>query len=261
MPDSTPAPPWWLPANWPAPARIHAGITTRTGGVSAGPYAALNLALHVGDDAAAVAENRRIVRDGLALPTDPCWLAQMHGTRIIDAAAPGPDRHADGSHATGPGVVCAVLVADCVPVLLCDRAGTEVAAIHAGWRGIAAGVVGAGLAVMRAGPGDVLAWIGPCIDPPRYEVGAEVRDACLTRDPGAGACFVATRPGHWFADLSGLVRRQLAYGGVRHIHGGSPGAHADATRFYSHRRDGRTGRMAALVWIGVDRRDPSPRPP
>lgn len=247
VPDDTPA--WWLPARWPAPACVRAGITTREGGAGSLPFAGFNLGLHVGDAAATVAANRHALRRELLLPVEPRWLEQVHGARIVDAADPGTDCRADGSHTRAPGAVCVVMAADCVPLLLCDVTGTRVAAIHAGWRGIAAGIVGAGLAAMGGGRADLLAWIGPCIGARHYEVGAEVRAACLAMDGGAAACFDESRPGHWRADLPALVRRQLELGGVRRISGGDLCVYSDRERFYSHRRDGRTGRMAALIWV------------
>jgi hypothetical protein len=241
-------PPWWLAADWPASAAVRAGITTRGGGVSAPPYAQFNLADHVGDDADAVHANRARLGRGLGLPSDPFWLRQQHGARVV-AAAGADKRPADGCHASLPGQVCAVLVADCVPLLLADAAGTQVAAVHAGWRGIAAGVIDAGIAAMRAPAGRLLAWIGPCIGPANYEVRTDMRDACLGADPGATACFDPAAPGRWRADLPALVRRRLRAHGVTAVYSAGLCTHARGDLFYSHRRDGRTGRMAALIWI------------
>lgn len=248
MPTARDAPLWWLPAHWPAPAQVRAGITTRQGGGSRHRYQGFNLALHVGDDPAVVRENRRALRQGLKLPSEPCWLQQVHGRRVV-AATGGPGQPADGSHASGPGPVCTIQVADCVPLLLTDFAGSQVAAIHAGWRGISLGIVAAALSVMRAPPQQVLAWIGPSIGPGRYEVGADVRSACLQMEPEASECFRPTAGDHWLADLRGLVRRGLQRQGVHAIHGEEVCVHEKQDLFFSHRRDGRTGRMAALIWI------------
>ena len=242
---------WWRPAHWPAASCVRAGITTRQGGSGLHPYQGFNLALHVGDDPATVSANRAELRQRLDLPGEPCWLQQVHGTHVV-AADSVADVVADGSHASAPGQICTVMIADCVPLLLTDIAGGQVAAIHAGWRGVAAGIIDAAIAVMGAPPEQVLAWIGPCIGPDRYEVGAEVRSACLKLHPDAGGCFRPTTPGHWRADLPGLVRRGLHRHGVRAIHGGDICVHDQRDLFFSHRRDGQTGRMAALIWIEKD---------
>lgn len=234
--------------DWPAPAGIHACTTTRAGGVSAGPWASFNLAGHVQDDPAAVAENRRRLHSALRLPAEPLWLTQVHGTAIASADnAPGCE--ADGSYADHSGAVCAVLTADCLPVLLCDRAGREVVAVHAGWRGLVNGVVEAALDRFKAKPRELLAWLGPAIGPAAFEVGEEVRQAFLADDPGAEAAFRNNRPGHWLADLYGLARLRLARRGVTAVYGGGLCTYGDAARFYSFRREPVTGRMASLIWI------------
>lgn len=234
--------------DWPAPATVRAVATTRAGGVSTGPWAGLNLGDHVDDDPAAVAENRARLRAAVALPAAPHWLRQVHG---IEVAIPG--RHepatADAAVTRETGRVLAILTADCLPVLLTSRDGSVVAAAHAGWRGLAAGVLEATLAVMDCAPADVLAWLGPAIGPAAFEVGEDVRAASLDSDPGAGAAFVANARGRWQADLPALARRRLGAAGVTAVYGGDLCTHADAARFYSHRRDGRTGRMASLIWI------------
>ena len=244
-------PRWWMPADWPAPAQVRAGITTRLGGGSRHPYRGFNLALHVGDDPSAVSANRVELRRGLNLPNDPCWLQQVHGKRVVEAAE-GLAQPADGSHASDPGHVCAVLIADCVPLLLADRAGSQVAAIHAGWRGIAAGIIEAALAAMGAHPQHMLAWIGPCIGPDSYAVGADVRSACLQLNPESTDCFAPKGKDRWCADLKQLVRHQLQRQGVRAIHGSDLCVHDNPELFFSHRRDGQTGRMSALIWIDKD---------
>ena len=226
-------------------------MTLRTGGVSTGPYASLNLGDHVGDDPAAVAENRRRVREALALPSEPLWLEQVHGTAVArfgEAVRP----RADASVALAPGQVCAVMVADCLPVLLADRAGTCVAAAHAGWRGLAAGVLEATVAALPVDPAQLVAWLGPAIGPEAFEIGPEVREAFLAVDPEAADAF---RPGtgdRWLADAYRLARQRLARAGVTDVHGGGLCTVSDPTRFFSYRRDGVTGRMAALIWRIAD---------
>ncbi|WP_295879588.1 peptidoglycan editing factor PgeF [uncultured Thiohalocapsa sp.] len=240
--------------DWPAPARVHACTTTRLGGVSTGLFASLNLAAHVGDDPAAVAANRRRLRAGLDLPAEPLWLAQTHGCAVATADTPdaGSDRPpaADAALSRRPGQVCAVLTADCLPVLLCDRAGSVCAAVHAGWRGLHRGVIDAALARLGVQPDSVLAWLGPAIGPDRFEVGPEVRAAFLAQDAGAGAAFRRGAGDRWLADLYALARRRLAIAGVPRVSGGGLCTAADPDRFFSYRRDGCTGRMASLIWLG-----------
>ncbi|HUJ87315.1 MAG TPA: peptidoglycan editing factor PgeF [Burkholderiales bacterium] len=237
-----------LRPDWPAAAG--ALVTTRAGGVSGGAYASLNLGLRSGDDEAAVRENRR--RLEALLPSPPVWLRQVHGTRVADADAArsaGAQPEADAAVARRPGTVCAVLAADCMPVLLADEAASVVAIAHAGWRGLCAGVLEATLDAMRAEPGGVAAWLGPAIGPRAYEVGDEVRAAFLARDPAAEAAFRAARRGHWLLDLYALARQRLAARGVTRVYGGGLCTFSDPERFFSYRRDGATGRMAALIWL------------
>lgn len=231
--------------DWPAPGRVRAVATTRAGGFSTGPWTSLNLGTHVGDDPAAVAANRARLAAAAALPAEPAWLEQVHGARVVDAADPAPGP-ADGAVATRPGVVCAVLTADCLPILVCDRAGTRVAALHGGWRGLAAGILEAGLAALDRDPGELLAWLGPAIGPARYQVDDAVRDAF---PPADHAAFRSDGPGHWRLDLAGLARARLARAGVGAVYGGHACTHAEPARFFSHRRDGRSGRQAALAWL------------
>jgi YfiH family protein len=234
--------------DWPAPAGVRAAVTTRAGGASGGPFDSLNLAGHVGDEPAAVAENRRRLGAALRLPAEPLWLEQVHGAEVARCGgAPGPPR-ADAAVATRPGEVCAVLVADCLPVLFAARDGSAVGVAHAGWRGLAAGVLERTVEAMPAPPGDLLAWLGPCIGPAAFEVGAEVREAFVACDRAAARHFEANTRGRWWADLEGLARDRLAAAGVTAIHGGGLCTHADPERFFSFRRDGITGRLAALVW-------------
>lgn len=237
---------------WPAPARVRAVATTRVGGGSVGCYAALNLGDHVGDDYACVESNRAQLARVPGLIRDPWWLNQVHGTAVV-AAGDGPPRPvADASLTAEAGLACVVLTADCLPVLFCNRAGTLVAAAHAGWRGLAGGLLEATVAALsRAGapPPELLAWLGPAIGPAAYEIGAEVRDAFLAADPAASGCFSPTRPGHWLLDLYAAARLRLARAGVTAVWGGGFCTHAEPERFYSHRRDGVTGRQATLVWL------------
>jgi polyphenol oxidase len=243
-----------LAVDWPAPAGVGACMSTRAGGVSVGPYASLNLGDHMGDAPAAVAENRR--RFARALGAEPVWLRQVHGARVVDAAAvaPGEVPQADGAWTDRPGVACAVLVADCLPVLLAARNGQAVGAAHAGWRGLAAGVVEHTLAAVASAatcePQDVIAWLGPCIGPQQFEVGSDVLEA-FTGAPTQ--CFVpsAAREGRarWLADLPGLARDRLQRAGVRNISGDRWCTVDGASDFFSFRRDGITGRLAAAVWL------------
>jgi len=238
----------FISPDWPAPANVRAAVTTRSGGVSVGPYASLNLGDHVGDEPVAVAENRARLVHALALPAEPGWLKQVHGTCVLDAAL-ADGREADAGFATGPGVVCAVLTADCLPVLFCDRHGTHVAAAHAGWRGLAAGMLERTVEALGVPPGDVLAWLGPAIGPEAFEVGEEVRAEFLRHDARAAEAFRPSPEGRWLADLYALARLRLQRQGVTAIHGGGLCTFRDAARFYSYRRDGVTGRMASLVWL------------
>lgn len=242
----------WLWADWPLAGRVLAGVSTREGGVSGPPWGALNLGLHVGDRPAHVLENRRRLAATLALPADPVWLRQVHGVKV---ARLGPleaqsEIEADAAVAFEPGVVCAVMTADCLSVVLADRAARCVGVAHAGWRGLAAGVLEATIEALGVAPGDLLAWLGPAISQPCYEVGEEVREAFVHSDPGAAAAFLPNPRGRWQADLEALARRRLAAAGVRDIHGGGFCTFSDRARFHSHRRDGAaSGRMATLAWL------------
>ena len=233
--------------DWAAPANVRALQTTRRGGVSGGPWASLNLGDHVGDDPAAVSANRAALR--ALLPAEPAWLRQVHGTVAVDAA-PGPETpEADAAWSRRPGRVCVVMTADCLPVLLCDRRGTVVAAAHAGWRGLLAGVLESTVAAMRAPPGELLAWLGPAIGRRRFEVGEEVRNAFAAREAGAAAAFAPHGPGKWLCDLGELARRRLRGIGVTAVAGGDACTVEDGERYFSYRRDGKTGRMATLIWL------------
>jgi YfiH family protein len=229
---------------------VGAAFTLRTGGVSAAPFDTLNVGAHVGDDAAAVAENRHRVRAGLALPAEPLWLEQVHGTGVVEVGPnTAPLTTADGIVTRHPGRVCVVQVADCLPVLFAASDASAVGAAHAGWRGLAAGVLEATVAQLAIDPARLLAWLGPAIGPEHFEVGGEVRTAFTDRDAGAAAAFVANARGRWQCDLPALARRRLAALGVRQVFGGGWCTYANAARFFSYRRDGRCGRMAALIWL------------
>ncbi|KQZ66539.1 laccase [Lysobacter sp. Root559] len=276
----------WLPADWPAPANVRGFTTLRTGpGVSAPPFDRFNLGLRAGDEAEAVLRNRAALIEHAALPSPPRWLRQVHGVAVVrfDGAAQlhadlanaatsdvartaaqtpplllagegwgegPPEPEADAAVTSTPGTVLAILTADCLPVLFAADDGSEVGAAHAGWRGLAAGVLEATAAAMRTPPQRLIAWLGPAAGPQHYEVGAEVYDAFVTQDRAAAHAFVATRPQHWRVDLYALARRRLAAAGLvpANLHGGGFCTISDPQRFYSHRRDQRGGRMATLIW-------------
>ncbi|MBE0627405.1 MAG: peptidoglycan editing factor PgeF [Burkholderiales bacterium] len=239
----------WIVPDWPAPPTVRALITTRAGGASRSAYAGLNLGLHCGDDIGAVVRNRASLRQWL--PAEPLWLRQVHGTTVVEADAAEGNPEADAALARRPGRVCAALTADCLPLLLCDEAGTTVAAVHAGWRGLSSGVIEQTLRAMNRPARALLAYLGPAIGPGAYEVGAEVRAAFIAADPGgeSGSAFAPGAPGKYYADLYALARLRLARSGVARIYGGGYCTYTERARFYSYRRDGATGRMASLIWM------------
>jgi YfiH family protein len=249
----------WVEADWPAPGGVRALSTFRTGGASAAPYGSLNLGSHVGDLPAAVAENRRRLREAAGLPAEPVWLEQVHGSHVADLdALPNPGGTggrvgpADAALTRRPGRVCAILTADCLPLLLAAESGDLVAAAHAGWRGIASGVIEAAVAAVAAAgatPGRLLAWLGPAIGPRHFEIGAEVRETLLADDPGAEAAFAPNARGRFMADLGTLARRRLEARGVGRIYGGGECTFDAPDRYFSYRRDGVTGRQATLIWL------------
>lgn len=244
--------------DWPVPPNVRAAMTTRQGGVSTGPYASLNLGAGVHDDPAHVAENRRRLRVVLDLPAEPGWLKQVHGTTVVRLYhSPPPcgeglgagEIIADASFTTERGGVCAVMAADCLPVLFCDDAGTVVAAAHAGWRGLSAGVLEATVRALPVPPASLMAWLGAAIGPGSFEVGVEVRDAFMSKDAQAAACFKPLpASGKFLADLYALARLRLESAGVTRVYGSGRCTLREPQHFFSHRRDGRGGRMAALVW-------------
>jgi len=250
----------WIPADWPAPDHVHAGTTTRSGGASRAPYNALNLAEHVGDDQDRVDANRQHLRRFLDLPADPHWLRQVHGNDVINACEAGRNTTADGSYTDTAGIVCAVLIADCLPLLLSDNRGTEIAAVHVGWRGFSKDIIGRVVAMFRAPPRALLAWLGPCIGANHYQVGDDVRLACLKQSTRFESAFTAAPGGgRWRADLEGLARRRLEDLGLGNISGGGHCTFAEKSLFYSYRRDGTTGRMASLIWRDQERSANAPK--
>lgn len=235
---------FWIEPDWPAPRPVRAVTTLRRGGASGGPYASLNLGHHVGDDAACVQENRRRLSRAFSLPAEPTWLQQVHGSQIVDAE--GDERVADGSVAARPGAVCAVLTADCLPVLLCTQDGDRVAAVHGGWRGLAGGVLES--AVERLGTTALLAWLGPAIGADAFEVGAEVRQVFLEQNEVFTRAFRPAGNDRWLTDIYEIARIRLAALGVTRCYGGECCTYTEGDRFFSYRRDGITGRMATLIW-------------
>ncbi|WP_242207024.1 MULTISPECIES: peptidoglycan editing factor PgeF [unclassified Pseudomonas] len=236
----------WLTPDWPAPASVKACVTTREGGVSEAPFDSLNLGDHVDDRPEAVAENRRRLTDHFSI--QPAWLQQVHGIAVAHAD-PGIVATADASWTTTPGIACTAMTADCLPALFCDRAGTRVAAAHAGWRGLAAGVLEATLDSLDVPAGDVLVWLGPAIGPKAFEVGPEVREVFINQLPEAAQAFVPSdNAGKFMADIYMLARLRLAERGVTAVYGGGFCTVTDP-RFFSYRRASRTGRFASLVWL------------
>jgi len=237
-----------LTPDWPAPSRVRAAQSLRFGGLSRAPFASLNIGAHVGDDLQAVAANRALLREALALPAEPLWLEQVHGAEVIDAGEAGT-RTGDAVVTRRVGAVCVIQTADCLPVLFTDETGSCVAAAHAGWRGLASGVLEATVRALGEPAARLLAWLGPAIGPSAFEVGAEVRERFVAHDRQAAAAFVVNARGRWMADLFLLARQRLEAAGVSRIYGSGLCTYSDATRFFSHRRDRGTGRMATLIWL------------
>ncbi len=236
--------------DWPAPANVRCVSTTRAGGVSTGRYASLNLGKSSGDDLAAVEQNRQRLYTALHLPAQPSWIHQVHGPRVVRAPLDAATPEADACFTTETAVVCLVQTADCLPVLFCDDAGTTVAAAHAGWRGIAAGVLENTVRALPAPPETLIAWLGPAIGPDAFEVGDEVRDAFVGASTDARSAFKrGANDSKWMCDLYALARLRLRDAGVARTFGGGLCTYSDAQRFFSYRRDGACGRMATLIWI------------
>lgn len=234
--------------DWPAPVHVRALTTTRASGSSAGAYASFNLGDHVGDDDEAVRRNRTQLREQFGIP-EPSWLKQVHGTDVVEVSFGEAGHVADGGFTEMAGTVCAVLTADCLPVFLCDRSGSRVAVVHAGWRGLVNGVLEAGVLALRTPGEELLAWLGPAIGPESYEVGDDVRAEFMTASAEAESAFRLHAPGKWLADLYALARQRLNAIGVESVYGGSRCTFREPDLFFSYRRDGITGRMASLIWI------------
>lgn len=236
----------WLTPDWPAPAHVRACVTTRSGGVSVAPFETFNLGDHVDDDPAAVASNRQHLVDTLGC--QPAWLRQVHGI-VVAEADPATVIEADGNWTATPGIACTAMTADCLPALFCDRAGTRVAAAHAGWRGLAGGVLEAAVKALDVAPQELLVWLGPAIGPTAFEVGSEVREAFVQQHAEAADAFVpSVNAGKFMADIYQLARIRLAAIGVTAVSGGGLCTYNDP-RFYSYRRSARTGRFASLIWL------------
>ncbi|MFD1217972.1 peptidoglycan editing factor PgeF [Microbulbifer celer] len=247
----------YLKPDWPAPASVRACFTLRHGGHSAGAYAAFNLGDHVGDDPDAVAANRARLQRELKLPNAPQWLEQIHSDKAVEAKGDGQVRTADASFTRDRGVVCAVLTADCLPLLVCNRNGSEVAAIHAGWKGLCGGVIRATIAALESKPEELLVWLGPAIGPQAFECGVDVLEAAFesamseSHAEAISKCFVphTRKPLHFLADIYALGRAELHELGVTEIFGGDRCTVTEELEFFSYRRDGDTGRMASLIWL------------
>ncbi len=242
----------WIKADWPAPANVVAGCTTKAGGVSQREFATLNLGMHVGDDPDHVAENRRRMRSECGLKMMPNWLNQVHGSRVVVDPSADEVPTADAIVSTQPDVVCAVMIADCLPVLLASTDGEEVGAAHAGWRGLCAGVLEATIEAFRAPAENLVVWLGPAISQEHFEVGDEVRDAFINHDRSSVHCFTQNARGRWQADLCGLAGQRLHSVGVRQVFGSGLCTFGAPKQFFSYRRDGQCGRMAAFVARGSD---------
>lgn len=244
----------FIEPDWPAPARVRALTTTRSGGISESPWHSLNLGDHVGDNPAHVVENCQRLADTIGLPANRiAWIRQTHGTRM--ARFPGPENpEVDASFTSETGLACAILTADCLPVVFCNTAGSKVAAAHAGWRGLCNGIL-ENTAQEIGDPENTLAWLGPAIGPDQFEVGPEVREAFLAHNREAAAAFKPSpnRPGHFLANLCQLARQRLNSAGITRIYGGTHCTVTESDRFYSYRRDGTTGRMATLIWLAACR--------
>lgn len=238
-----------LEPDWPAPARVKAVITTRQGGISRPPYDSLNLALHVGDKPTVVAKNRALLREACDLPAEPFWLQQVHGCDVVDVASDHPGCEADAVYSRVAGQVCAVMTADCLPLLMADRAGREVCAVHAGWRGLAGGVVESAMSRFMAEPQELLVWLGPAIGPRAFEVGDDVYRVFVAQHSEDAMAFRRNEHERWLADIYQLARLRLTRLGVGYVGGGDYCTWSQSSQFFSYRRDGVTGRMASLIWL------------
>jgi polyphenol oxidase len=234
--------------NWPAPANVKALQTTRLGGCSHPPYLSLNLGDHVGDNPLLVAQNRQLLAE--FLPSEPVWLNQVHGVRVINAAQSSCLENADAAYSHQARVVCVTMTADCLPVLLCDQEGTVVAAVHAGWRSLCDGVIEETIRAMTVQANHLMAWLGPAIGPDAFEVGPEVKAQFIAQDARANEAFKPSKNADkWLGNLYQIALQRLANMGVSQIYGGGECTHTNAARYFSFRRDGVTGRMASLIWL------------
>jgi polyphenol oxidase len=245
--------PYLIRPKWPVPAHVRAFVTTRAlpsgKDGSKAPYNAFNLADHVGDDPAQVQRNRDLLSKHIQLPAEPCWLKQVHGNTVIKATPVAKPVEADAAYAVKPNSVCAVLTADCLPLLLCDREGKTVAAVHAGWRGLHNGIITKTIKTMSVAPENLLAWLGPAIGPRAYEVDKTVHEQFIALNSTYATAFKRSDPGHWYFDLYRIARMQLEACGIEDIYGGDRCTHTESKVFYSYRRDNITGRMASLIWL------------
>lgn len=237
--------------DWPAPACVKALVTTRQGGVSQAPFDGFNVGLHVGDNSGCVQQNRQQLQQYLNTACQPQWLQQVHGSDVVEAKADGVVRQADACFTDLPSLPCTVMTADCLSVFFCSRQGDKVAVTHAGWRGLAEGVLEATIDKLSVPPAELLVWLGPAIGPEQFEVGDDVRAAFIAISAASVAAFKPqpNKPGHWLADIYQLARLRLNQQGVDAIYGGDFCTYSDAGRFFSYRRDGVTGRMASVIWI------------
>ncbi|MEK6749910.1 MAG: peptidoglycan editing factor PgeF [Pseudomonadota bacterium] len=239
----------WIVPDWPAPTHVRAVSTTRIGGVSAAPFDSFNCGDHVGDAAENVRENRRFLATKLGLKNEPLWLRQVHGVHVANHVTPNDICEADAAISTQAHQPCVVMTADCLPVLLCDRAGSAVGVAHAGWRGLLNGVIETTVDAMQRPAQQLLAWLGPAIGPAHFEVGDDVYNAFAQARPESMHAFRAGRAGHWYADIFELARYALLRRGIVAVYGGGICTYSEKTRFFSFRRDGRTGRMATVIWM------------
>lgn len=242
----------YITPDWSAPAKVKAYVTTRTNGYSQAPFDSFNLATHVGDDAENVAKNREQLAQQLQLPQQPHWLQQVHGIEAVAAESVAQGYCADAIYTEQINKVCVVMTADCLPVFFCNQQATKVAVAHAGWRGLANGVLESTLQKLNCNPSDIIIWLGPAISQAAFEVGDEVRQTFSDYLPQAQQAFKPSRPQHWYADLYLLAKQRLQAQGIQHIFAGTFCTYTDSQRFYSYRRDGQTGRMASLIWLQKD---------
>ena len=241
--------PDFIEPDWPAPATVKAVVTTRNTGESLPPFDSFNLAGHVEDSPEHVQANRQLLRQTLQLPAEPVSLQQVHGIRVVRAELAAEVEIADASTTKELNTVCTVMTADCLPVLICNQAGDQVAAVHAGWRGLVGGILETSVNTFQQPGEELIAWLGPAIGPEAFEVGDEVRQMYVEADADLAEAFVTGKPGKWYLDIYQAARTRLEKLGVSEIHGGGLCTHTDAARFYSYRRDGVTGRMASMIWI------------